>query len=168
MSVPTLAAARTLLGQRDHRTGEEAQLSFENFPTVGLAKTYCVDAQIADSACTATSYLCGVKTNLGTIGVTAAVPRGDCPSSADSATHVESIAAWALADGRDAGIVTTTRVTHASPAGAYAHVANRDWESDVDVLNDSHDPGSCPDIAYQLIHSYPGNEFKVQLIFYFQ
>ncbi|XP_038222680.1 membrane-bound alkaline phosphatase-like [Zerene cesonia] len=163
MSVPTLAAARTLLGQRDHRTGEEAQLSFENFPTVGLAKTYCVDAQIADSACTATAYLCGVKTNLGTIGVNAAVPRGDCPASADSATHVESIGAWALADGRDAGIVTTTRVTHASPAGAYAHVANRDWESDVDVLNDSHDPQTCPDIAYQLVHSYPGNEFKVIL-----
>ena len=38
MSVPTLAAARTLLGQRNGRTGEEAQLSFEAFPTAGLAK----------------------------------------------------------------------------------------------------------------------------------
>lgn len=40
MSVPTLAAARTLLGQREGRSGEEAELSFESFPTVGLAKVH--------------------------------------------------------------------------------------------------------------------------------
>ncbi|XP_039756700.1 membrane-bound alkaline phosphatase-like [Pararge aegeria] len=163
MSVPTLAAARALLGQRAGRPGEEAQLAFEAFPSVGLAKTYCVDSQIPDSACTATAYLCGVKTNLGTIGVTAAVPRRDCAASAERAAHVQSIAAWALQDGRDAGIVTTTRVTHASPSGAYAHVADRDWESDADVRADGHDPEQCPDIAYQLVHSYPGNQFKVIL-----
>lgn len=38
MSVPTLAAARTLLGQRDRKPGEEAHLSFEAFPSVGLVK----------------------------------------------------------------------------------------------------------------------------------
>ena len=38
MSVPTLAAARALLGQRAGRTGEEAKLHFETFPTVGLSK----------------------------------------------------------------------------------------------------------------------------------
>lgn len=38
MSIPTIAAARTLLGQRNNRTGEEAQLSFETFPTTGLVK----------------------------------------------------------------------------------------------------------------------------------
>lgn len=38
MSVPTMAAARTLLGQRRGETGEEAALSFEEFPTVGLSK----------------------------------------------------------------------------------------------------------------------------------
>lgn len=38
MSMATLAAARTLLGQREGRSGEESQLSFEQFPTVGLAK----------------------------------------------------------------------------------------------------------------------------------
>lgn len=60
-----------------------------------------------------------------------------------------------------AGIVTTTRVTHASPSGAYAHIANRDWESDSDVIDDEYDPEICPDIAYQLVNSYPGNNFKV-------
>lgn len=38
MSVATLMAARTLLGQRNHSTGEETRLSFDTFPTVGLAK----------------------------------------------------------------------------------------------------------------------------------
>jgi alkaline phosphatase len=38
MSVPTLAAARALLGQRSQHPGEEAHLSFEQFPAVGLAK----------------------------------------------------------------------------------------------------------------------------------
>ncbi|CAG9789033.1 unnamed protein product [Diatraea saccharalis] len=103
MSVPTLAAARALLGQRQGRTGEESQLSFEAFPTVGLAKTYCVDAQVADSACTATAYLCGAKANYGTIGVTPAVMRRHCQAATEPNDHVYSIAAWALQAGKDAG-----------------------------------------------------------------
>ncbi|KAF4524079.1 hypothetical protein B566_EDAN013971, partial [Ephemera danica] len=38
--------------------------------------TYCVDTMVADSACSATAYLCGVKANKATIGVTAAVILG--------------------------------------------------------------------------------------------
>ncbi|KAI8439710.1 hypothetical protein MSG28_013404 [Choristoneura fumiferana] len=120
---------------------------------------------IADSACSATAYLCGAKGNRGTVGVSARVRRGDC-GAAPAEHHVHSIAAWALADGRDVGIVTTTRVTHASPAGAYAHTAARDWESDADLLADcGHaDPAARQaDIAMQLMNSYPGNNFKVIL-----
>ncbi|XP_063386690.1 membrane-bound alkaline phosphatase-like [Cydia fagiglandana] len=163
LSVPTLAPARTLAGQRAGRTGEEERLSYEHFPVTGLAKTYCVDKQIPDSACTATAYLCGVKNNYGTLGVTAAVPRYDCAASTDAATHLDSIAAWALADGRSAGIVTSTRITHASPAGAYANIANRDWENDGEVRAAGHDPAQCPDIADQLVNSHPGNKFQVIL-----
>lgn len=125
------------------------------------AQTYCLDAQIADSACSATAYLCGAKANLGTIGVSGAVPRFACAAGADARNHVSSLAAWALRDGRDAGVVTTTRVTHASPAGVYAHTADRDWESDADVRDAGHDPAVCPDIAQQLVTSYPGNHLKV-------
>lgn len=67
-------------------------------------QTYCVNAQVPDSACTATAYLCGVKANQGTLGVTAAVPRWDCNASTDATQRVQSIAEWALADGRDAGL----------------------------------------------------------------
>lgn len=59
------------------------------------------------------------------------------------------------------GIVTTTRITHATPAGAYARSANRDWESDSAVRANGQDPNLCPDIAHQLVHSYPANQFKV-------
>ncbi|KAJ8712624.1 hypothetical protein PYW07_005466 [Mythimna separata] len=163
MSVPTLAAARTLLGQRRGATGEETKMHFETFPTVGLAKTYCVNAQIADSACTATAYLCGVKTNSGVIGVNANVPRNDCAASTDAGTHLRSIAEWALEDGRDAGVVTTTRVTHASPAGVFAKVANRTWEFNAQVEEHGYDTERCPDIALQLIHKHPGNKLKVIL-----
>ncbi|KAJ2950749.1 hypothetical protein O0L34_g9011 [Tuta absoluta] len=163
MSIPTLMAARTLKGQRQNRTGEETQLFFETFPTVGLSKTYCLNQQIPDSACTATAYLAGVKNNYGTIGVSGAVPRYDCLASTDKSTHLDSIAAWAIEDGRDAGIVTNTRITHASPSGAYARIANRNWENDVDVVNAGYTTDVCPDIAQQLITTSPGNKFKVIL-----
>lgn len=109
MSIPTLMAARTYLGQLDGEDGEERQLSFEKFPHVGLSKvnahqrvalpeslierfqTYCVDTQVADSACTATAYLCGVKNNMGTLGVTAAVGKGDCEASLLEGNQVTSI-----------------------------------------------------------------------------
>ena len=55
--------------------------------------------------------------------------------------------------------MTTTRVTHATPAGLYAHAANRDWECDSQVpLENRH---QCKDIARQLIEDEPGRNIKV-------
>lgn len=48
MSISTMAAARVYMG------GEKNSLSFEEFPYVAMSKTYCVDKQVADSACSAT------------------------------------------------------------------------------------------------------------------
>ena len=52
--------------------GEQASLSFEEFPHLALSRTYCVDSIVADSACSATAYLGGVKGNRATIGLSAA------------------------------------------------------------------------------------------------
>lgn len=82
-------------------------------------QTYCVDRQVADSACSATAYLCGIKANEGTIGVTAAVPLGHCELSQNGTNHVHSIARWFQLVGKRTGVVTTTRITHASPAGKF-------------------------------------------------
>ncbi|KAH8397662.1 hypothetical protein KR215_004182, partial [Drosophila sulfurigaster] len=157
MSIPTITAGRVYLG------GEEKQFAFEQFPYVGLSKTYCANMQVADSACTATAYLGGVKANYGTIGVTAAVQLKDCQAQAQSANHVASIADWAQRQGMATGLITTTSVTHASPAGVYAHIANRNWESDADVLGDNADPSICPDIASQLIFGDVGKNLNVIL-----
>ena len=59
------------------------------------------------------------------------------------------------------GFVTTTRVTHATPAALYAHSANRDWECLIpDDVENSKD---AKDIAWQLINESPGNKTKVIL-----
>ncbi|XP_018013388.1 membrane-bound alkaline phosphatase-like [Hyalella azteca] len=63
--------------------------------------------------------------------------------------------------GRSTGIVTTTRVTHASPAGNYAHTAERHWESDNDVEDYNADPDACDDIAEQLVLGNTGSKIKV-------
>ncbi|XP_050096378.1 alkaline phosphatase-like [Anopheles aquasalis] len=163
MSIPTLAASRMYLGQQQGHTGEESQLSFEEFPDVGLVKTYCIDKQVADSACSATAYLCGVKANYATIGVTAAVNYSNCAASLDTRNHVQSILAWAQAAGKATGFVTTTRVTHASPAGTYAHTSNRDWECDDDMVRFGADPTQCQDIASQLVYGETGKKLRVIL-----
>lgn len=162
MSVATIMAARTYAGQINPlvQAGEQTVLSFEDFPVTGLAKTYCLDAQVADSACTATSYLTGVKSMYGTIGINGNVTRGSCHAQLFERNLVSSLAQWALDNDLDTGFVTTTRVTHASPAGMYAHTSERNWESDADVPAICRNLG-CKDIAHQLIHHEPGNRFKV-------
>ncbi|KAK5641170.1 hypothetical protein RI129_009717 [Pyrocoelia pectoralis] len=161
MSIPTLAAARTHLGQRIGHSGEETQLSFEKFPFSGLAKTYCVNGQVADSACSATAFLCGIKANEATIGVTAAVKYKDCEAERNKSNHVESIAHFSQLSGKRTGIITTTTITHATPAGAYAHTSYRGWESDANVIADDKNPNRCPDIASQLVNGDTGRNFNV-------
>lgn len=52
--------------------------------------------------------------------------------------------------GKSVGIVTTTRVQHASPAAAYAHSVSRSWYSDSDLPFSARKHG-CVDIATQLV-----------------
>lgn len=157
LSMPTLAAVRPYLG------GEEKHFSFEKFPSVGMAKTYCVDFQVPDSATTATAYLNGVKANMGTIGVGAKIRYNNCIETQNTKEYTTSIAKWALDAGKSAGLITTTRVTHASPAGCYANSANRQWEDDAEVVKSGCDPTKVHDIAKQLIEGEVGSRFQVIL-----
>ena len=50
--------------------------------------------------------------------------------------------------GKSTGIISNARITHATPAASYAHVASRNWEGDVDMKDVT---GGCRDIAQQLI-----------------
>lgn len=161
MSLTTVTAARIYAGQKTGSTGEEGTLSFEKFPNIGLSKTFCVDKQTADSACSATAYLCGVKANYATVGVNGRVRHNECESSLNENNHVDSIMKWAQVAGKSSGIVTTTRITHASPAGTYAHTANRDWESDADMITFP-EAANCSDIAKQLVRE---DGFNLNVVF---
>lgn len=124
-----------------------------------------MDSQVADSACSATAYLTGVKGNIETIGVSAAVANRDCAASDDPANQAASSMLWAQRAGKRTGVVTNMRVTHATPAGAYANVAQRQWECDADVARDPLAGPGClsgsPDIARQLIERQTGRQLNV-------
>lgn len=109
LSMATTTATRSFQGDPNQR------LSYEAFPFTGMSKTYCVDRQVADSACTSTAYLCGVKGNYQTIGVNAKVAYKNCDAELAQENRTPSIAEWALNEGKGAGLVTNMRVTHASP-----------------------------------------------------
>lgn len=151
MGIPTITAGRIRKGQKMGFNGEELITNMESLPNVALSKTYNIDAQTADSAGTATAYLCGVKTRAGIIGLNGYAKYNDCPSSLNS--KVDSILKWAHKVGKSVGVVTTTRITHASPAGTYANVAYREWEGydGVKFTSKEHKEG-CRDIADQLIN----------------
>uniref|UniRef100_A0A4W4FRS1 alkaline phosphatase n=1 Tax=Electrophorus electricus TaxID=8005 RepID=A0A4W4FRS1_ELEEL len=150
MGLTTLTAARILKGQLAGRTGEEGTLTMDTFPYVALSKTYTVDQQMPDSAATATAYLCGVKAIYGTMGLSAAARRSQC--STTKGNEVKSVLHRARVAGKSVGIVTTTRVQHASPGANYAHIADREWYSDTNLPPSAAGEG-CKDIAYQLVHN---------------
>ncbi|KAF7644474.1 hypothetical protein LDENG_00221500, partial [Lucifuga dentata] len=152
MGIPTVTAARILKGQMSGQSGEESLLEMDKFPFVSLSKTYNTNAQVADSAGTATAYLCGVKANEGTVGVSAAAVRSQCNTT--QGNEVTSILKWAKDAGKSVGIVTTTRVNHATPSAAYAHCVDRDWYSDNEMPAEALQAG-CKDITRQLFENIP-------------
>ncbi|KAM6152772.1 LOW QUALITY PROTEIN: intestinal-type alkaline phosphatase-like [Erethizon dorsatum] len=148
MGVPTVTATRILKGQMQGHPGPETPLAMDQFPYMALSKTYNVDRQVPDSAGTATAYLCGVKANYKTIGLSAAARADQCSTA--QGNEVVSVMYRAKKAGKSVGIVTTTRVQHASPAGTYAHTVNRNWYSDANMPASARQEG-CQDIATQLI-----------------
>jgi len=158
--ISTLTAARILKGQRTGNYEREI-MSYETFPYSSIIKTYNTNMQTTDSAASATAYLCGVKANQETIGVDANVQVKDCDAMNNEEYFATSILRNFQDAGRATGVVTTTRVTHASPAGTYAHTAMRDWESDADVAEAEEDPQKCMDIAKQLVKGTTGSKINV-------
>lgn len=61
------------------------------------------------------------------------------------------------------GLITTTHITHASPAGIFANTANRNWEYDEILQDHGGNPELCHDIAKQLINGKTGKQLKVLL-----
>lgn len=146
MGISTITAARIYDGQKRGETGEENSLSFEKFPNVALVKTYNTNAQVPDSAGTATAMHSGVKTRIGVLGIGPEAEKGVCK---DALAHpLPLLGEEVKRRGLALGIVTTTRITHATPASVITRSADRDWEADGNIPADQKDEG-CKDIALQ-------------------
>jgi len=152
MSMTTITTARIFAGQQAGQSGEEYTLSFEHFPWTGLSKTYNSNQQTPDSAGTMTAMMTGIKTKAGFIGIDDQPARANCESFLNS-DNPELMTALELAEiaGKATGIVSTARLTHATPAATYAKSPERDWESTT-TLDEEDPPNECMDIASQLIN----------------
>lgn len=150
MGISTQSATRSFLGD------DSTELSFEKFPFSGLSKTYCVNYKTGDSSCTATAILGGVKINYAVLNLDARVQLRNCSAQQDESTHVDPLFfKYARDHNKSTGFVTTTRITHATVAAAYARSASRYWESNA--------PNGCQDIAHQMIHGDIGSSIDVIL-----
>lgn len=158
MGVSTVTAARILDGQLRGAEGEENSLSFESLPYLALSKTYNTNQQTPDSAGTMTAMMTGVKTKAGLIAVNDRARRADCSSQAGN--ELTTLLEELEDSGYATGIVTTTRVTHATPAATYAHTTERNWESDGYMTADAI-RGGCKDIARQLVEFAHGNGIEL-------
>lgn len=91
----------------------KGKLAINNMQYHGTTRTASATSLVTDSAAAATAIACGVKTYNGAIGVDAKKKR------------VESVAEVAKKKGKKVGIITSVTITHATPAGFYAHQSNR-------------------------------------------
>ena len=158
MGISTVTAARIFEGQQRGVDGESNVLAWEAFPYAALSKTYTSDAQVADSAPTAAAMTTGVKSKNDTIGLDSTADLMSCDSQ--KTKTVPTLFEMAETAGLSTGVVTTTRITHATPAAVYGHVAFRDWEADADMTPDALSAG-CADIARQLVEWPYGDGLEV-------
>jgi len=161
MSLTTVAAARVFAGQLRGASGEENALAFERLPWTGLLKTYNTNLQVPDSAGTMSAMMTGVKTKAGVLSVAPEVARGDAAGL--DGWRLPTLLELCELSGMRTGVVTTTRLTHATPAACYAHSPDRDWESDAALARLSPTAKGFPDIAQQLVHPAVGDGLEVAL-----
>lgn len=112
MGLAQVTAARIFEGN-----ARDGKLTLDTMDYTALVRTYSADRLVTDSAAAGTALASGVKTNNGMVGV---VPGGQ---------SVATVLELAKAAGKSVGLVTTTTITHATPACFYAHVPRRNVEA---------------------------------------
>ena len=166
MGISTIAAARIFDAQQRSKdsgfplAGEDNSLSFEKLPYSALVKTYNTNAQVPDSAGTASAMNTGIKTRIGYLNLR---QDQDAATCARPAEFPATFAEIAKRQGMAVGVVTTTRITHATPAAVFAHVPNRNWEGADAAFPPADRKSGCPDIARQLVTFAPGGGIDLAL-----
>ena len=94
-------------------------MTFPAFPVTGFSITYSADRYITDSAASGTAMSTGEKTNNGMLAV-----RPD-------STVLQTLMEIAKSAGLSAGVLSTSAVTHATPASFVAHDASRGSYEDI-------------------------------------
>ena len=100
-------------------TAKKGKMNITGMPVSGFTVTYSANDYITDSGAGGTALSSGVKTNNGSIGVDA------------NGKPVETILEMAEKRGLSTGLVSTSSITHATPASFIAHTANRSKYSDI-------------------------------------
>ena len=116
MNNGTFAAANHWLNYNENRDSAWMKLYSDKFAMRRLVETSCANSIVTDSAAASSAWGIGQRVNLGSINV---APDGSKPTP---------LALLAKAKGKSAGMVTTARITHATPAGFAANVHDRDLE----------------------------------------
>ncbi len=122
MGISTISATRVL------SVGVDGNLVMDQFPHTALSRTADADHITPDSASTMTSMMTGTNANSGVIGFGPETEFGDFNKNGDS-KPLSTLLERAKRHGLKAGVVSTARVTHATPAATYSHINNRDNES---------------------------------------
>ncbi len=120
----------TVTSTRIATVGVDGQLALDRLPHTAISRTASADYITPDSAATMSAMMTGVNTNSGVIGYGPTAEYADFNGNGDG-PRLTNIGELAISMGYAVGIVTTTRVTHATPAGVFAHVNNRNLENDI-------------------------------------
>jgi alkaline phosphatase len=110
MGLPDVYAAMTV---------SASPLNIERCNAIGLQKTFSADNYVTDSGAAGTALATGNKTKNGVIGMDA------------NGTKVKSIVEIAKENGLSTGLVSTSSITHATPASFIAHQSSRGGYEDI-------------------------------------
>ena len=122
MGISTIAATRIF------SVGVDGNLVMDQLPHAALSRTADADHITPDSASTMTSMVTGVNANSGVIGFGRETEFGDFNADGDG-PRLSTALEQAKGRGLRVGVVSTARVTHATPAACYAHIDDRDQEA---------------------------------------
>ncbi|HOW26874.1 MAG TPA: alkaline phosphatase [Elusimicrobiota bacterium] len=118
-----------------YKNGQSGSLNFESFPHQGTFTTYSADNAVTDSAAAATAIATGHKVNNGVVS----------QQTPGDGSELETLLEYFKTRGKKTGLVTTTYITHATPACFGAHESSRNNETEIagDFLNQT-----LPDVLY--------------------
>ena len=99
------------------KDGPNERLAVDKFPVSGIVLTHSEDAIVTDSASSATAYSTGFKTNNGALGLD------------KDLNNLENLTEQIDKFGYVSSLISTSEITHATPAAFAAHVDLR-WKTD--------------------------------------